>query len=131
MNFDCYEKPIVLRENGDYVRIESKKGGTRIQGTLTKRILSEESTFRIQIDGAGHGVTLRREEWFMILLDPPIESGIYVGLGNIYQVSDTEIKGTDASMTSVIQKSMLTRRRFAELVKAQEVRRVAAIHGTW
>ncbi|AWY05673.1 hypothetical protein SEA_OLINDD_103 [Microbacterium phage OlinDD] len=134
MNFEwgeCCGTPVVVRRNGDYVRIESKTAGSRIQGTLTKQVLAEDATFRIQIDGTKHSVTLRRNEWYVILLDPPIESGIYVGIGNIYYVSDTEIKGTDASMTTTAEKSSISRRRFAEMVKDGRIRRVAALHGTW
>ncbi|QZD97694.1 hypothetical protein SEA_PLATTE_102 [Microbacterium phage Platte] len=131
MNFEDCEASVVLLRCGDYVRIESKEGGSRIQGTLTRRILSDDRAFRIRLDGTKDSVTMRRDEWNMILLDPPIESGIYVGIGNIYYVSDTEIKGTSASMTSTAEKSSISRRRFAEMVKDGRIRRVAALHGTW
>lgn len=129
---DCeWETPVILRERGDWVEIKAKKSGNLMRGKLTKNMTSDHRTFVIVLDGTEAGISLRRDEWYITLLEPPIEEGIYVGMGNIYHISESAMRGTDANLNKIPINSLLKRKTFARLISEGKVRRVAPLHGTW
>ena len=126
------DEPVVLRSRGDYVEITAKHSKRNVlHGTLTHNMTSDKATFTIQLDGTEHGVNFRRDDWSIVPLEPEIEDGIYVGIGNVYRVVDNEIRGTDASLKVPFVQSLYTRQNFANHVKAGSIRRVADSHGAW
>lgn len=126
-----WEIPVSLRSRGEYVEVKSKRGKNVMRGTLVEDVRSNNVNFHIKLNGASTSNMFRREEWFIILLEPEIEDGLYVGLGNIYHVANNSIRYSDASMSRVAQQVAFTRDAFARRIKEGLVRRVADSHGTW
>lgn len=126
-----FEIPVVLRGSGDYIEMKSKRGKNVIRGTLTQNLRSNDTSFHVKLNGTSTPNLFRREDWFVTLLQPEVEDGIYVGIGNVYRVVNNEITGVDAGLTLPRERSTYTRETFVEYVKAGRIRRVADSHGTW
>lgn len=131
INDECRFGPSLVLKSGERVLISTREGQTTLRGKLTQDVTTGNALFKINIDGTSGSVTFQRGQWIMTLLDPDIEDGIYVGIGNVYRVVGNVISGTDATLGNPALGSLYTRKRFSEHVKAGKIRRVAEAHGSW
>lgn len=130
MNIEWSDMTVLL-ECGVEVEVTARNGKNKMRGKLTKAVMSDHETFAIMLDGAGHSVSLHRADWDIQEVEPEIESGIYVGIGNIYRVDDKDIRGTDVGMRRTPMRTMFKRKVFARMIEQGKVRRVAPLDGTW